>query len=478
MGYLFERMHIRGRYLLVAPLIFSLLCFVQLPEANTLSIVSLDSPLYFLLAYLIAGLVTCMTFFCVPMLRTMSYLHILALVCALPIIAGIGLTFSFSVAGFGSSAQIPGGAALIGFGSALLLLMWAQAFALLDRRYLVPTIAAAFSLAFLLKLLFSLIATSPFNLPIIGAAILASALPLDGRTMGSEAYEHTLDARRESIVSGSLVILQWWKPFFGCVLCCMIWGFSWGNSLAGAPPSGMDPFNFMLTDMGRLTASILLLALSMKQAIDPGTGFMLPSAVGLLLLGWIFSMVEGFTGQVVAGFTSGIGFALFQVALWIKTCEIAGRSPSRARALFALSHAILAAVILIGIASAAYIGARGGELITPICSIVFFVLLATVPTTADSTKHPSPRDDPAPFVSEHGSGSDIEAICAACGLSPRETEVFALFVRGHSAKFISEQLVVSLHTVKTHVKRIYEKLGVHSKDELIAFFDSYPDNRR
>jgi DNA-binding CsgD family transcriptional regulator len=33
--------------------------------------------------------------------------------------------------------------------------------------------------------------------------------------------------------------------------------------------------------------------------------------------------------------------------------------------------------------------------------------------------------------------------------------------------------MISTHTVKTHIKRIYGKTGVHSKDELIAFFDEY-----
>ena len=42
--------------------------------------------------------------------------------------------------------------------------------------------------------------------------------------------------------------------------------------------------------------------------------------------------------------------------------------------------------------------------------------------------------------------------------------------RGRSASFIAEDLVCSPATVRTHMKSIYTKLGVHSKQELIDLF--------
>jgi DNA-binding CsgD family transcriptional regulator len=52
-------------------------------------------------------------------------------------------------------------------------------------------------------------------------------------------------------------------------------------------------------------------------------------------------------------------------------------------------------------------------------------------------------------------------------LSPRETEVFFLLVKGRNRSYISEELVVSDETVKTHIKNIYRKAGVHSKQEML-----------
>jgi two-component system response regulator NreC len=52
-------------------------------------------------------------------------------------------------------------------------------------------------------------------------------------------------------------------------------------------------------------------------------------------------------------------------------------------------------------------------------------------------------------------------------LSPRETEVFNLIVRGQVTKSISQQLGISIKTVETHRLHINRKLGTRSPGELI-----------
>ncbi|WP_275531811.1 helix-turn-helix domain-containing protein [Gordonibacter sp. An230] len=52
-------------------------------------------------------------------------------------------------------------------------------------------------------------------------------------------------------------------------------------------------------------------------------------------------------------------------------------------------------------------------------------------------------------------------------LTAREREVLAGLSRGLSVTEIADDLDISENTVKTHVKRIYGKLGVHSKQEVI-----------
>jgi DNA-binding CsgD family transcriptional regulator len=47
-------------------------------------------------------------------------------------------------------------------------------------------------------------------------------------------------------------------------------------------------------------------------------------------------------------------------------------------------------------------------------------------------------------------------------LTPREAQLLRLLAEGHSYAGASERLGVSPHTVASHIKNIYRKLGVHS----------------
>jgi len=53
-------------------------------------------------------------------------------------------------------------------------------------------------------------------------------------------------------------------------------------------------------------------------------------------------------------------------------------------------------------------------------------------------------------------------------LSEREKEILSLLVKGKSYKAISSACYISIDTVKTHVRHVYEKLHVHSKSEAVA----------
>lgn len=61
----------------------------------------------------------------------------------------------------------------------------------------------------------------------------------------------------------------------------------------------------------------------------------------------------------------------------------------------------------------------------------------------------------------------IDAMAKEYGFSPREKEVFALWVTGRGSKYIQETFVISEATVKTHVRHIYEKCDVHNRAELM-----------
>lgn len=53
-------------------------------------------------------------------------------------------------------------------------------------------------------------------------------------------------------------------------------------------------------------------------------------------------------------------------------------------------------------------------------------------------------------------------------LSPREQEILRLLAQGHLIKEIADRLGIGFDTVRTHIRRIYEKLQVHSRAQAVA----------
>jgi DNA-binding NarL/FixJ family response regulator len=53
-------------------------------------------------------------------------------------------------------------------------------------------------------------------------------------------------------------------------------------------------------------------------------------------------------------------------------------------------------------------------------------------------------------------------------LTDREKEVLELLVEGLTKKQIADRLVISFHTVDTHIRNIYAKLHVHSRSDAVA----------
>lgn len=69
----------------------------------------------------------------------------------------------------------------------------------------------------------------------------------------------------------------------------------------------------------------------------------------------------------------------------------------------------------------------------------------------------------------------LNLACAAIserhGLSPRESEILGFLAQGMTRKAVSAKLVLSEETVKTHMQHIYEKCGVHTRQDLLALIE-------
>lgn len=55
-------------------------------------------------------------------------------------------------------------------------------------------------------------------------------------------------------------------------------------------------------------------------------------------------------------------------------------------------------------------------------------------------------------------------------LTEREEEVAEMLVQGHSTREIAQSLWITMATVRNHIQRIMQKLGVHSRLAAVAAF--------
>lgn len=72
----------------------------------------------------------------------------------------------------------------------------------------------------------------------------------------------------------------------------------------------------------------------------------------------------------------------------------------------------------------------------------------------------------------------IEEFSRVNGLTPREADVLTLMVQGYTFTGICEKLSVAESTVRTHVKHIYQKLDLHSRNDLNDKLESFLAHRR
>ena len=92
-------------------------------------------------------------------------------------------------------------------------------------------------------------------------------------------------------------------------------------------------------------------------------------------------------------------------------------------------------------------------------------LLAPEPRSL-AAKSENPSEQPAPASRRDTDGACAE-LAARANLSPREADVLRLLARGRTTARIQDELGISANTVNTHVRHVFQKLGVHSRQELL-----------
>jgi DNA-binding NarL/FixJ family response regulator len=87
-------------------------------------------------------------------------------------------------------------------------------------------------------------------------------------------------------------------------------------------------------------------------------------------------------------------------------------------------------------------------------------------TLEEAVEYALSKEEPAPLSASTPEKASVGEPLDA--LAPREWDVAHLIARGLTNRQIAKELVISEHTVATHVSRILRKLELHSRAQLAA----------
>ena len=199
-------------------------------------------------------------------------------------------------------------------------------------------------------------------------------------------------------------------------------------------------------------------------------------ALLLVVAGYLMAPFTMMTGLPSANAVLRVGIDVFGMLLWMVIVAVCRQN------VFALlpTFALLRCVQSLGTNIGAISGHVSNDLVgsnaqvaAPIAALATFVFIAFmwvgfrkfsftetirgVATVAASSSEVAVNrlDDACVLLGERYS------------LTSRETEILAMLARGRDGQFVIDHFVISRNTMKTHVKHIYQKLGIHSRQELI-----------
>lgn len=245
-------------------------------------------------------------------------------------------------------------------------------------------------------------------------------------------------------------------------------------------PLAVDEFSQVgrFTQIGGLVVAcvaLLALACSKKRfGFNTMSRFLLP----LMIAGFLSFLVFDDDGFSIMFVVLGAGYWCLQLLILIALCDAVSSLGLSAVRCFALSYgamqvAIVAAKPLGSVVSDLLRGLSSGlSLIVSVAVLIVVVLAMFV--LRDGGAGFSGRSGQAAARTPERSGFNLEwlnEIACEFGLSPRETEVFRLLARGRSLPVVTKELNIAKGTAQTHVRHIYEKMGVHARQELLDLIE-------
>ena len=265
-----------------------------------------------------------------------------------------------------------------------------------------------------------------------------------------------------------------WLPLVPIVLCAVV-----KSVLMGLVPGGFDVEG--ANDTGTLLAALVVLGgltlrggdLNLRSLWKLGVAAM----AGAVVLFALAVLVGG--GRAVLGYASVVLATISYDMLFILTAAILANLSYRYGAcalwLFSIEHVAHLVARNAGMLAVDALTGSGGGASIMLDGAFVGAAVVSMAVIAGLFARFSPdslwglslrRDEPADRSERLGFICD--ELAERFSLTTREGEILFMCLQGKRPSAIAEELLIEVSTVRTHIKRIYAKLDVHSKDELRA----------
>lgn len=184
---------------------------------------------------------------------------------------------------------------------------------------------------------------------------------------------------------------------------------------------------------------------------------------------------------LISGSLSSMATYTFNIMVWGILSYIVFQAQGDAIRVFAFGNAALAAGSLVGnILSILLVSTKPRqESYLAVCLILALAAIVMALAVFPEYKLKElllPIDESLFETKEYGDKAApwkeaCRRVAKAHGLSTREAEIFLQLARGKTTQQVSEDLVISPYTTRAHIRNIYSKLNVHSRDELTKLVD-------
>lgn len=395
--------------------------------------------------------------------------------------SGVASLLAPAAARLGSMPLACACGALAAIGGAVAFVLWAEDYAQLG-----PTRATLFgALSCVTAGLVALVCTqlTPIAcdvaiaamLPVSGACALVNARRLSERE-APVADDSGARASREGDGTGTGHARVPWK----LVLIMAVAGFVSGFVGTLFVPGGVGSIHRVAATVVFGVAALAMLGVGRGHADLRWFAWLsLPIAVAAFLA---IPLVGSSHGQAVS-FLVKLAYVWFTCFVLLDLCGVTYRLGVSATRVFATARASSELAILLGILTRMAL-VDAGVVSTPLFAwlativgligtigcVVLWASERSVKAEWNALGIPQDEVDPTRARRARILGR-CDELAARAGLTPREVEVLALVAQGLSSDEIERELFVSHNTYKTHVRHIYAKLGVHTREEAVALVE-------